>query len=148
MHTTQPDADVHRLMTVLDPQRIRTALGPEWLSGNRFGDDCWVFDTENPDSYRRVIVSMWNETEPIIAHGAGHTRVVPWIHASMSYSDERIMPTYDDLCLMHRAVFPGFAYQVFAPPEKHIDIRHNVLHLWGRVDGKPAMPDFGRHGTI
>lgn len=129
-------------MTILDPQRIRKALGPEWLSANRFGEDCWVFDTDDPKAYRRIIVSMWTEpvgTPPLL---------VPWIHASFSHSDGATMPSYDDLCLMHRAIFPGFAYQVFAPPEKHVNITHNVLHLWGRADGKPAMPDFGRHGSI
>ena len=49
---------------------------------------------------------------------------------------------------MHRAVFPGYAYQVFAPPESHVNIHGNALHLWGRADGKPILPEFGDMGTI
>lgn len=122
---------------VIDPQRIRKALGPEWSSGNRFGDDSWIFDTADEHRYRRVIVSHWPEPD-----GS------QWIHASISYSDRETMPSYEDMCLLHKACFPGFAYQVFAPVDKHIDLVHNVLHLWGRADGKPAMPNFGRFGTI
>jgi hypothetical protein len=64
-----------------------------------------------------------------------------WIHASISRVNE--MPTYDDLKLMHLAVFgDGFSYQVFAPTELHVNLHAYALHLWGRADGKPAMPDF------
>lgn len=59
------------------------------------------------------------------------------------------MPTYDDLCLLHRAVFKdGYAYQVFAPPSRHVNIHQYALHLWGRSDGKPVLPEFGCEGTI
>ena len=43
---------------------------------------------------------------------------------------------------------PGFAYQVFAPPTRHVNIHEHALHLWGRVDGKSITPDFGAFGTI
>lgn len=70
-----------------------------------------------------------------------------WVHASMSRVGE--MPTYDDLVLLHRAVFgEGWAYQVFAPAEHHVNIHAFALHLWGRADGKPTMPNFGELGTI
>ena len=67
---------------------------------------------------------------------------VDWIHASIAHSME--MPTYDDLTRLHYGVWrgAGFAYQVFAPDADHINIHAHALHLWGRDDGKPAIPDF------
>jgi hypothetical protein len=35
-----------------------------------------------------------------------------------------------------------WAYQVFAPPADHINLHNFALHLWGRLDGKPVLPDF------
>ncbi len=65
-----------------------------------------------------------------------------WFHASISRVDE--MPSYYDLKLMHDAVFGGgFSYQIFVPPSQHINFHEFALHLWGRADGKPVLPDFG-----
>lgn len=71
-----------------------------------------------------------------------------WIHASMTRRDR--CPSYEDLCLLRRAAFggDGWAYQVFAPAAKHINAHEHALHLWGRADGAPVLPDFGRFGTI
>lgn len=75
---------------------------------------------------------------------------VPIIHASISRHAPVGIPTYDDLQLLHRAVWPdGHAMQCFVPPDDHINIRSNVLHLWGAEDGRRLWPiDFGRYGTI
>lgn len=72
---------------------------------------------------------------------------VEWLHASISYP---LMPTYDDLTLLHHAVFGRhrWSYQVFAPLTDHVDIHPTALHLWGRADGHPATPNFGEWGTI
>lgn len=35
-----------------------------------------------------------------------------------------------------------WAYQVFAPESDHVNHHPCVLHLWSRLDGKPALPDF------
>jgi len=78
----------------------------------------------------------------VSTHFEGET---PWLHASIARDH---MPAYADLVMLHRAVYPGFAYQVFAPPSSHVNIHPYALHLWGRADGEPAMPDFGRFGTI
>ncbi len=65
-----------------------------------------------------------------------------WIHASISRVS--FMPSYEDMKLMHQAVFgDGFAYQVFAPPSQHVNYHEYALHLWGRTDGKSAIPNFG-----
>jgi len=42
----------------------------------------------------------------------------------------------------------GYAYQVFAPPSQHVNIHPYALHLWGKVDGSPTLPEFGKYGTI
>ena len=62
---------------------------------------------------------------------------VSWIHASIS--NWHYMPAWGDLKLLHAAVFgDGWAYQVFpAVP----DLTKYTLHLFGRLDGKPALPD-------
>jgi hypothetical protein len=71
-----------------------------------------------------------------------------WLHASI-YLGEDVTPTYDDMVMLHRAVFGRrrHAWQCFVPGDEHVNIK-NALHLWGRVDGRNALPDFGRHGTI
>ena len=81
---------------------------------------------------------------------------VEWLHASLAWQTQ--MPSYEDLQLLHRAVFGRrrYAYQVFAPAEKHIDgstrdglpAHEFALHLFGRVDGKPVLPEFGMFGHI
>ena len=85
----------------------------------------------------------------------------PWkglefLHASISFTDQ--MPRYEDLALLHRAVFGRrrWAYQVFAPEASHINGKDTgmfghefALHLWGRADGAPMMPDQGSvFGTV
>lgn len=131
-----------------DPLRIRKALGrEEWLPPEPYGPDGWWFDTREPDAYKRILVSRacWDEDM-----GWTDAVGVQWIHASFSYPTQPdTMPTYDDLKLMHRAVFgDSYAYQVFAPQAQHVNITANVLHLWGREDGQPCLPEFGRYGSI
>ena len=71
-----------------------------------------------------------------------------WIHASIAR--ERFMPSYDELCCLKQGVFgpDRFAYQVFPPASQHVNIHERALHLWGRADGKPALPEFGASGSI
>jgi hypothetical protein len=65
-----------------------------------------------------------------------------WVHASMRWRDR--VPTYEQLTWLHEAVFgDGWAYQLFTPRADHINIHEAVCHLWGRLDGKPVMPNFG-----
>ncbi len=77
---------------------------------------------------------------------------IEWLHASLAW--DHVMPTYEDLVLLHRAFFgrKRYAYQVFAPESEHISGTNDrdglpgheyALHLWGRIDGTPALPEFG-----
>ena len=124
-----------RSSTSLDPLRIRRQLGRHaYAVPEPFGPAGWLLHSRGrPGS---VIVSEfeWDDgTE--------------WIHASIAWRES--MPTYDDLTLLHRAVFrDGYAYQVFAPSASHVNIHDHALHLWGRADGRAVLPDFGRGGSI
>lgn len=71
-----------------------------------------------------------------------------WIHASIAR--ETWMPTYSDLTALKAGVFgPGrYAFQVFPPVSRHVNIHARALHLWGRADGTNPLPDFGAAGTI
>lgn len=64
---------------------------------------------------------------------------VLWLHGSVS---RNTMPTYEDLKLLHAALWPdGHAYQYFVPPDEHYNHHETTLHLWGRADGAAALPD-------
>lgn len=121
------------MSTSFAPLQIRRRMGREdWSTPAPFGPDGWV--TQRLDGGQSVIISC-----------ADHDGV-EWIHASIAGTEE--LPTYEDLCRLHRAVFDGPAYQCFVPPEQHVNIHEHALHLWGRLDGKPALPEFGLGGSI
>lgn len=124
------------MTTTLAPLEIRRRLDRRvWGVPQPFGPDGWKYrthisipGTDAPD--REIIVTAcdWEGVE--------------WIHASIARPDR--MPDYDDLVELHRGVFgDAWAYQLFAPPESHVNIHPFALHLWGRHDGEPVMPDFG-----
>lgn len=116
----------------VDAARIRTVLGRrDWAPPDPFGPDGAIIRGTNG---RSIIVTSanWDNTD--------------WLHASIAAPHT---PTYDDLVLLHRAVWGGgWAYQCFAPPREHINIHPHALHLWGRADGAPVLPNFGEMGSI
>jgi hypothetical protein len=115
-------------------KRLRQ-LDRTWDKATAFGEDGWFIT----GAHKGIIVSLDDTSDP----------GTEWLHASFSYQMPSRMPSYNDLKLMHRAVFgDGHAYQCFVPPAEHVNLTGNVLHLFGRLDGKPVLPDFGRHGTI
>jgi hypothetical protein len=123
---------------VVNGLRLRSVLGRKvWGVPRPYGCCGWVLDKgDGADRLARVIVT-----------GDHLSDDVNWIHASISYVDR--MPDYDDLKLLHAAVFDtGWAYQVFAPPSEHVNIHAHALHLFGRADGARVLPDFGRFGSI
>lgn len=114
--------------TSLNPLLIRRKLGRgNWSTPIRYGPDGWAFTAL--DGSGSVVVS--------VADADGHD----WVHASIARTDR--MPSYGELKALHDAVFgDGWAYQVFAPPSDHVNIHEHALHLYGRLDGAPALPDF------
>jgi hypothetical protein len=123
--------------TTLSPLRIRKILGRhQWAPPQQFGDSGWTFVRHDKSASVIVSTFTWDDIDWIHASIAGHT---------CGYD----MPTYEDLTVLHRAVFDNmWAYQVFAPQSEHVNIHPNALHLWGRADGEPCMPNFGQFGTI
>lgn len=110
---------------------LQNDFGKQFSPPEPFGPDGWVVRT--PDNSVVVIVSCSPERG---------NESVEWVHASLRVEDR--LPTYSELTWLHRAVFGDkWAYQVFAPSASHINIHETVLHLWGRLDGLPQLPDFG-----
>lgn len=114
-------------MSNIDALQIRQVLGRHhWSVPAQFGADGWELHRTD-EAHMIVTCAPYGDTE--------------WIHASMSLPDR--VPTYQELKRLHRAVFgDGWSYQVFAPPNDHINLHEHCLHLWGRLDGKPVLPDF------
>ncbi len=96
-----------------------------------------------PMGEQRRIITQDGAKGAIIVSQADHDDV-EWLHASIAFTER--MPTYEELAILHRAVFgrKRYSYQLFVPESSHVNIHAHALHLWGRVDGKPALPDFGK----
>jgi hypothetical protein len=107
---------------------IRKRLGPHvWSAPQQFGPDGWLFRTRDNDWH--VIVTVAERDDG-----------TEWVHASMAGPR---LPSYDQLCLLHHAVFDeGYAYQCFVPTDHHVNIHPRALHLWGRLDGAAVLPEF------
>lgn len=121
------------------PLDIRAGLGRKtWGPPVRHGDG-WRFQRFDDTGVVLVTAACWPELPD-----------VPVIHASMSRHQPAATPSYEDLQTLHRAVWPaGNAIQCFVPDDDHVNIRANVLHLWGRADNERLWQiDFGRFGTI
>lgn len=121
----------------LDALVIRRRLGRErWGVPVPFGPDGWRLDSK--DGTSRILVTVADDGED----------GVQYVHASISHVGT--IPTYEDLKALHDAVWKGqgWAYQVFAPVTDHVNIHATALHLWGRLDGAPLLPNWGRFGTI
>jgi hypothetical protein len=118
--------------TNIDILTVRRVLGRDvWSPPRPFGPDGWNLVRGDPEG--SVIVTCADGEDG-----------VEWVHASIAYADQ--MPSYEDLVLLHRAVWKGkgWAYQVFTPDSDHVNIHEHALHIWGRLDGSPVLPDFTR----
>lgn len=89
-----------------------------------------------------------SHTGSVAVTQALHDDGIEWLHASIAFRE--VDPTYAELALLHRAVFgwQRWSYQVFAPAKDHVSIHDHALHLWGRADGAPVLPNFGAGGSI
>ncbi|WP_037141732.1 DUF7694 domain-containing protein [Rhodococcoides fascians] len=123
------------MSSTIDALQIRAKLGRrDYLPPQQFGPDGWRFVHARHNGSVIVSAFEWDDN-------------TEWIHASMTRRDAT--PSYEDLKLLHRAVFgDGWAYQVFAPERGHVNIHEHALHLWGAADGSIQLPDFGRLGSI
>lgn len=129
----------------IDALRVRRVMGrKEWMppeevpSVCRNGQFAPMWKLDRYDMCGRILLSVdaWDD---------GHE----WIHASMSMGRLDRVPSYEELKLLHRAVFgDGWAYHVFAPAAQHVNDHEFCLHLWGRLDGSPALPNFAIFGSV
>ena len=118
------------MSTSIDILKIRRRLGRDiWMPPTEFGPDGWRMVTRH--GYESCIVTAANHDG------------VEYVHASIANAHQ--MPLYEDLVELHYAVWGdnGYAYQVFAPRAAHVNIHEHALHLWGRLDGAPVLPEFG-----
>lgn len=122
------------MATSIDIARVRRVLKKGlWGVPREFGPDGWRIIRR--DRQGSVIITC-----------ASHSGQ-EWIHASIAYVDH--MPTYEDVKTLWQAVFgDAYAYMVFPPQEQHVNIHEYALHLWGRADGKAAMPEFAQRGLL
>lgn len=121
-------------MSSLNALQIRRYLGrSDWGPPEPFGPDGWRFIHKTRPMSIIASVASFDGAE--------------WIHASIAHSDR--MPTYDELTTLHAAVFGDrYAYQCFVPSADHVNIHQHALHLWGRLDGAPVLPQFAMAGSI
>lgn len=118
-------------------QALKQSYGRRfWSVPEKFGPNGWL--VRATDGGRSLVVTCSDVADD----------PTEWIHASLTGAND--VPSYDELKTLHRAVFrDGWAYQVFAPPSDHVNIHERALHLFGRLDGAPALPDFtGGTGLI
>jgi hypothetical protein len=125
----------HDAAKTIDGLRLRAVLGRKvWQPPMTFGPDGWQ-------------IIRYDKTAGVITTGF-QVEGAEWVHASIAHYD-RTMPAYAELKLLHKAVFGDRpAYQVFAAPSEHVNIHEYALHLWGRADGRKALPDFGFLGLV
>lgn len=122
--------------TTIDILRVRRILGrDEWLPPEPFGPDGWR------------LISRAGDCSAVVSAAPMDDGAV-WIHASMTRPGR--VPTYAEMCQLHRAVWgdAGYSYEVHPPRSQHVNIHEHALHLWGRADGRPVLPEFGMAGSI
>ena len=127
--------------TRVEPELIRAALQrikPSWPlfeKPEHPGEDaCYAF-------HRGSIQVLWSMRRELDGE--------VWIHVSLcgrTGAKAFFLPSYEDVQrVKHDFLGENWAYQVF-PDERHYVNQHpSVLHLWARMDGSPALPDF-THG--
>lgn len=136
-----------RIPTVVNPLQLRRTMGRKtWAPPEPFGPcgfRMYAFRHDRVEPIGTIIVTT---SELADAQASGD--FTDWTHASFSWVHR--VPTYDELVLLKSAVWgdDGEAYQVHPRAERHVNLHEHALHLWGRADGAPVLPDFGKLGTI
>jgi len=124
-------------MTTVDALQLRRYLGRKsWGPPVPYGPDGWKLLAHVDGFVCSIVVST--------AYYDG----AEWTHASRTGPGR--VPTYAEMVSLHHAVWgdEGYSYQVQAPAAQHVNFHEHALHLWGRADGRPVLPEFGRFGMI
>lgn len=131
------------MSTGINALLIRRRLGRnEWRAPIQFGPDGWRFHHyDDRGLFREVLVTADSKVE----NRHGEIEELGWEYVHASIVRRAVAATYEDMKLLHYAVWggDGYAYQVFAPGSQHVNIHSGAYHLWGRLDGQPMMPEFG-----
>lgn len=113
---------VHRLAVESEPGVFdghRQFVQPAGWNHLRTDGGCLAFFTDNDGRKFALSHFVWEGSV--------------WVHASVSR--ESSLPTYADLCELHRCVFgERFSAQMFVPRSHHVNIHPFCLHLWGPDD--------------
>ena len=113
------------------------------------------------DLLPRIIPAPWREAQrgedgaAYINSGARLSLIISfaiegdgraWVHMSLAGRDR--LPTWQQLVDTKRwAIGDVYAYQVFPPAAKHVNIHPYALHLWAPLDGGgQPLPDFTQGG--
>ena len=101
-------------------------ISSEWILIQRWGDG-YAF--------------MKKDLRVIIDCGPKDETEIMWIH--VSYSRANWIPTHKDTLIIKKEFLKNrYAYAVFPPEEKYVNIHNNCLHLWARLDGVSVLPEF------
>lgn len=123
------------MSTHIDILAVRRKLGRNWWGVPRpHGSDGWSLLHSN--GIQSIVITCASRDG------------IEWIHASMTGINDT--PSYAKMCELHRAVWGdrGYSYEIHPPRSQHVNIHPYALHLWGRADGRPVLPEFGTLGTI
>lgn len=118
------------MSTTVDALKLRKVMGRHlWGVPEPFGPDGWRMIHVSGDG--SVIVTTADRDDGSV-----------WTHASIAYPHR--LPSYAELGTLKLAVWggSGYAYQVFTPTTRHVNIHNYALHLYGKADGSPALPEF------
>lgn len=65
-----------------------------------------------------------------------------WLHVSYSYPNKT--PTHADTCRIKNDFFGEniYAYAIFPPKEKYVNLHKHCLHLWGCMNDDQKLPEF------
>lgn len=64
-----------------------------------------------------------------------------WLH--LSVSREKWAPSHQDMTAAKLAFLGDrYAYAVWSPKDRYVNIHPFCLHLWARLDGAPVLPEF------
>lgn len=130
------------MTTSINALQLRAVMGKrDWQPPEPFGPDGWRMAAAELHPIGIPVSSVIVTCSPMPGHDGDI------VHASIAHLQH--MPTYDELVLLHRAVWgrTGWACQLFVPSPEHVNIHPFALHLWGRRDGRPML-EFGVGATI
>jgi hypothetical protein len=132
---TQEQIDAVEARAYVDPATVKAALArvpPSWTM-------CGVWETNGGIFTRGSLQVIYS----VSRYDDGEI----WVHASVCGRTPRggfYLPSFDELKRVKRD-FIGedrWAYQVFPSAKDYVNENPYVLHLYARMGGEPALPDF------